>query len=268
MRWAARSCFVEGEGPQLDPIADACGWRGLRDRCRSQAVLAPVYETVRRGSRRSSCRRDGADRLLRRALDRGDLHGRRRRARRTRAPAQARWPGIATRTCFEALIDRAGARTSIAYLVAQIEAGADAVQMFDTWAGTLAPDEFRALVHRADAPDRRQACGQRHPEARIIGFPRGAGQPMLRAYVERGTGVDAIGLDRDRPRASRTTSLQPRVPVQGNLDPLALRRRRCWRSIASRRWRSWAAFGARAVHLQSRATASCRRRRSPMSSGC
>jgi uroporphyrinogen decarboxylase len=108
---------------------------------------------------------------------------------------------------------------SVDYLAAQLEAGVDAVQLFDTWAGVLGPDEF---ARWSIAPARRIVAGvrQRVPGAKIIGFPRGAGT-LLKAYVE-SVDVDAVGLDWMIDRGFAREEIQHRRPVQGNLDPLAL----------------------------------------------
>jgi uroporphyrinogen decarboxylase len=108
---------------------------------------------------------------------------------------------------------------SINYLAAQFEAGVDAVQLFDTWAGVLGPDEFERWCV---GPAKGIVAGLRRriPGAKIIGFPRGA-STSLKAYVE-GVDVDAIGLDWMIDRNFARDEIQRRRPVQGNLDPLAL----------------------------------------------
>ena len=110
-------------------------------------------------------------------------------------------------------------RSSIDYLVGQFKAGAEVVQIFDTWAGVLGPGAVRAVVYCADAKNCR-GCAPQVPDAKIIGFPRGAGAMAL-PYVEM-TGVSAIGIDWTFERSIARDALQPRVPVQGNVDPLAL----------------------------------------------
>jgi uroporphyrinogen decarboxylase len=107
---------------------------------------------------------------------------------------------------------------SIAYLVAQFKAGADVVQLFESWALNLDERQFAAYVIE---PNRRIVAGVRAqiPNAPIIGFPRGAAGNLL-AYAER-TGVNALGLDYMAPIAIGRT-LPPNLPVQGNLDPLRL----------------------------------------------
>ena len=101
----------------------------------------------------------------------------------------------------------------------QVTHGAEVVQLFDSWAGSLAEPLFRRWVI---APTLRIVAGMREvaPSVPIIGFPRGAGA-MYEAYVEE-TGVDGIGLDTTVPAGWAAARLQPRCPVQGNLDNLLL----------------------------------------------
>ncbi len=119
---------------------------------------------------------------------------------------------------FAALIDAIVATTTD-YLARQIEAGVDAVQLFDSWAGSLSPAQFGRWVI---APNAAIVAGlkARVPQAKVIGFPKGAGA-KLPAYVT-GTGVDAVGLDETIDPHWAAAALPPGLPVQGNLDPLAL----------------------------------------------
>jgi uroporphyrinogen decarboxylase len=119
---------------------------------------------------------------------------------------------------FGALIDRIIAAT-VDYLSGQIEAGVDAVQLFDSWAGSLSPAQFEKWVIAPNAEIVRQLKA-RHPGTPIIGFPKGAGG-KLAAYAER-TGVDALGLDETVDPHWANRELPISLPVQGNLDPLAL----------------------------------------------
>lgn len=109
--------------------------------------------------------------------------------------------------------------SSIRYLLAQLEAGANTLQIFDTWAGVLPPAEF---ARWSVEPTRRIVEGVRAkvPDAKIIGFPRGAGA-QLPGYVE-ATGVNAVSIDWTAEPAFIRERVQSRVAVQGNLDPLAL----------------------------------------------
>lgn len=115
---------------------------------------------------------------------------------------------------FERLIE-----TSIAYLNEQIRRGVDAVQIFDTWAGSLDDLAFDKWVTE---PTRRIVAGVKavHPQVPVIGFPKSVGLRLER-YVER-TGIDAVGLDSGVPLQFARDVLQKRVCVQGNVDPLRL----------------------------------------------
>lgn len=119
---------------------------------------------------------------------------------------------------FQSIIDAIVALT-IDYLAKQIEAGVEAVQLFDSWAGSLSPAQFERWVI---APNAAIVAGLRArcPDAKIIGFPKGAGG-KLAAYA-RETGVDAIGLDETVDPVWAHRELPAGMPVQGNLDPLAL----------------------------------------------
>ena len=119
---------------------------------------------------------------------------------------------------FQTLIDKIVAVT-VDYLSGQIEAGAQAVQLFDSWAGTLSPAQFErwVIAPTADIVGRLMV---RHGDVPIIGFPKGAGA-KLAAYAAE-TGVDAIGLDETVDPEWADAMLPPGMPVQGNLDPLAL----------------------------------------------
>ncbi len=119
---------------------------------------------------------------------------------------------------FGAIIDRVAALT-VEYLSRQIEAGVEAVQLFDSWAGSLSPAQFDAWVIR---PNRAivDALRARHPGVPIIGFPKGAGAKLV-DYAA-GVAPDAIGLDETVDPAWANRVLPAGMPVQGNLDPLLL----------------------------------------------
>src|SRR5258708_36323009 len=135
-------------------------------------------------------------------------------------PDQARSRMLACRLpeAFEEIIG-ALVENAIHYLVGQLKAGADVLQIFDTWAGVLPPREF----HRwSIEPTKRIVAGVRArvPDAKIIGFPRGAGA-QLPGYVE-ATGVDAVSIDWAAEPDLIRERVQSKVAVQGNLAPLAL----------------------------------------------
>ena len=108
---------------------------------------------------------------------------------------------------------------TVDYLAAQIEAGVEAVQLFDSWAGSLSPEQFERWVIEPNAFIVRE-LRTRAPGVPIIGFPKGAGA-KLRAYAQL-TKVDAVGLDETVDPFVADAQLPSGLPVQGNLDPLAL----------------------------------------------
>ncbi|MGB3797391.1 MAG: uroporphyrinogen decarboxylase [Alteraurantiacibacter sp.] len=119
---------------------------------------------------------------------------------------------------FASLID-AIESASIQYLIGQIDAGAEAVQLFDSWAGSLSPSQFEKWVI---APNARIAAAihEQRPGIPVIGFPKGAGA-KLPAYA-RETGVDAVGIDETTDPVWINAELPADMPVQGNLDPMLL----------------------------------------------
>lgn len=119
---------------------------------------------------------------------------------------------------FEEIIN-AIADATVTYLIDQIDAGVEAVQLFDSWSGSLSPAQFERWVI---APTVRiiSKLKAARPNAVVIGFPKGAGG-KLPAYA-REVGADAIGLDETVDPVWANASLPEGLPVQGNLDPLAL----------------------------------------------
>lgn len=203
--------FEVGEGPRLEPLAGDREIDAL-DVSRVKAHLAPVYEAVARTRKTlpdeialiGFC---GAPWTVATYMIAG-------RGTDDQGPAKL-W-AYREPDRLDRLVERL-VESSVTHLVAQLEGGADAVQIFDTWAGSLDPIAFARFVVE---PTARIVSSVRaaYPQAKIIGFPRGAG-PRLTAYV-RDTGVDAAGLD---------WSVDPRwaaqamtCPLQGNLDPLRL----------------------------------------------
>lgn len=119
---------------------------------------------------------------------------------------------------FAELID-AIVDTTVTYLSGQVEAGVEAVQLFDSWAGSLSPAQFARWVIEPNAEIVRRFKAL-HPDIPVIGFPKGAGAKL--ADYATGTGVDAVGLDETIDPFWADAVLPPLMPVQGNLDPLAL----------------------------------------------
>lgn len=136
----------------------------------------------------------------------------------SREQAEARRYAYRDPEAFAAIID-AVADMTVDYLSGQVNAGVEAVQLFDSWAGSLSPDQFEQWVI---APTARIVSDfkARHPEVPVIGFPKGAGGKI--AGYARETGVDVIGLDETVDPEWAARSLPAGLPVQGNLDPLAL----------------------------------------------
>ncbi|MGN6691009.1 MAG: uroporphyrinogen decarboxylase [Sphingopyxis sp.] len=132
--------------------------------------------------------------------------------------AAARRLAFGDPAAFGAIVD-AIVDLSITYLSGQIENGVEAVQLFDSWAGSLSPAQFERWVIAPNAEIVRRLKAL-HPDTPIIGFPKGAGG-KLPAYANE-TGVDAIGLDETVDPLWADSVLPPGLPVQGNLDPLAL----------------------------------------------
>ena len=201
--------FSEGHGPQMDPI-DADGIAAL---CEDGVLehLAPVFETVRRLRAELPAETTllgfcGAPWTVATYMIAG--HG-------TPDQAPARLFAYRHPEAFARLLDLL-ADISAEYLIRQIDAGADAVQIFDSWAGVLGEAEFEAYAVK---PVRRMIDRVRaaRPQARIIAFAKGAGY-MLKHYRQK-TGADAIGLDWSVP-LSFAQELQKDGPVQGNLDPM------------------------------------------------
>ena len=206
--------FETGEGPQLAPLDDPTAIAKLRATA-DDAVLAPIYETIQLVKAElppavtflGFC---GGPWTVATYMVAG--HG-------TPDQAPARLFAYRHPEAFARLIDIL-IQASSDYLVRQLQAGVDAVQIFDTWAGILPPDEFERWCV---APTQRIVADVRRavPGAKIIGFPRGAGS-KLKAYVEE-IEIDAVGLDWMVDLAFARDAIQCARPVQGNLDPLALR---------------------------------------------
>jgi uroporphyrinogen decarboxylase len=205
--------YRDREGPVLDPVADGPALMRL-DPTRALERLGPVFEAVERvhaalGPQTALIGFAGAPWTVATYMVEG---GTSRDFRRVKS-----W-SYRDPQSFGALIELLTAATTD-WLSAQIAAGAEAVQLFDSWAGVLPEAGFEQWVV---APTRQivAALKARHPACPIIGFPRGAGL-CYEAYVAQ-TGVDAIGLDTAVPAAFARNRLAPRVVVQGNLDPVLL----------------------------------------------
>jgi uroporphyrinogen decarboxylase len=205
--------FVEGEGPKLEPLKSDADLSILKP----DAVLGhlqPVFETVSKICANLPMETAligfaGAPWTVATYMIEGGS---------SRDFSKTKIWAYQNPESFQRLIDILVDATAN-YLVAQIDAGAEAVQLFDSWAGALDEAGFytwslapaKALVAKVK---------ERHPTVPIIGFPRGVG-PLYADYAKE-TGVDAVSMDQGLPVAWAAKELQPHVTVQGNLDPMAL----------------------------------------------
>ncbi len=205
--------FREGEGPVLAPIRSV---RELEKLSLDKVAdcVAPVYKTLERVS--GLLPRETA--LIGFAGSPWTVATYMVEGGSTRDFAAVKGWALADPAGFAQLIDLVTEAT-LAYIRGQIGAGAEVVQLFDSWAGVLDDRSFRRWVIE---PTRGivAALRQDYPEVPVIGFPRGAGL-MYRAYFAE-TGVTALGLDTMVPLGVARRALQPLGPVQGNLDPLLL----------------------------------------------
>ena len=203
--------FVAGEGPRLSPaLANA----SLDELQPVLERLEPIWATVARAKAQLSPQTTflgfaGSPWTVATYMVAGQG---------SREQAEARSLAYGDPGKFGAIIRRIE-QVTLDYLSGQVEAGVDAVQLFDSWAGSLAPAEFERWVIEPTARivDAFRAL---HPQTPIIGFPKGAGG-KLRAYADE-TGVDAVGLDETVEPAWAARELPAGLPLQGNLDPIAL----------------------------------------------
>jgi uroporphyrinogen decarboxylase len=204
--------FVEGEGPKLDPV-DAEAIASL-DVALVAERLAPLFETVGRVDDAL----DDDKALIGFCGGPWTVATYMVAGRGTVDQGPARLMAATRPELFQILIDRL-VEASVISLLGQIRAGANVVQIFDSWAGILNDDDFDRWCIAPTTAIVRAVRKEAHA-IRIIGFPRGAGFRFER-YVE-ATGVDAVSVDWTVPLDVARDRLQPRVAVQGNLDPLLL----------------------------------------------
>ncbi|HEY4940295.1 MAG TPA: uroporphyrinogen decarboxylase [Rhizomicrobium sp.] len=205
--------YVAGEGPRLEPIRDAAGLARLSD-ARAAEVLAPVMQTVK--GVRAALPDDvtligfaGAPWTVATYMIEGRGKTDYENCRRMM------WgePKL-----FSGLIDKLVDATS-SYLIAQADAGAEALKLFDSWAGAVPAPLFDMAVI---APTARivKAVKARHPNIPIIGLPRAAGSHVARYAAQ--TGVDAVAIDHMTDIAAAAATLPAGIAVQGNMDPMLL----------------------------------------------
>src|SRR5262249_32107043 len=241
--------FVEGEGPRLDPIRSEADLARLRQG-------ATQARTRARTQARTQARTRARTRAKTQASARAKTHAKSEekfarvfepvaRVRQDLPPATALigfcgapWTVATYMVGGQGSVDQAGARlwayrdpegfqrligvledVSVEYLSGQIGAGADLVQIFDSWAGSLPDDQFRRWVIE---PTKRMVgrLKERHPGVPVIGFPRGAGVRVGDYAAD--TGVDGVSCDTAMPLDFMARELSACAVVQGNLDPLLL----------------------------------------------
>ncbi len=209
--------FTAGEGPKLDPVKSMEDLKKLSPE-KIDETLSPVYQSLR--NIRSALKREKFDDVA------------------TIGFAGSPWTiacymvegqgskdylGVKALSYsdpefFAALIDMI-AEVTAQYLIGQIEAGAEALQLFDSWCGALDAEGFRRWAIEPTAQIVRKVKAV-YPNVPIIGFPRGCGT-NYELYADQ-TGVDALGLDSQIDPAWARDYLQTKLPVQGNLDPAVL----------------------------------------------
>ena len=204
--------FVEGEGPRLNPLIEEESWR-FDDVQRGLQRLAPVYDAVERI--KAAIPNDialigfcGGPWTVSTYMLQGQ-GGEKERARR----AIYERPGDVD-ALLEILVEM-----SAQHLAAQVKAGADCLQIFESWSEGLSPAQFQRVIigPTQKLVKRLRELGVTVP---IIGFPRGAGA-QLSAYANQ-TGVTALGIDTQTPASAAIAAAPKGMPLQGNLDPLSL----------------------------------------------
>ncbi|QDL91406.1 uroporphyrinogen decarboxylase [Paroceanicella profunda] len=206
--------FVTGEGPRLAPTDTAEGVAALRAPEAVHETLAPVYETLRilKGALPAETTLigfAGAPWTVATYMIAG---------RGTPDQAPARRLMYSQPEVFDALMDRITEATA-EYLIAQVDAGAEVVKLFDSWSGALPGALFRryAIEPALRILARLRA---RHPHVPVIGFPRGAGGNY--ASFARETGCEGLAIDTSVDPAWAAKHLSPLACVQGNLDPILM----------------------------------------------
>ena len=203
--------FLAGEGPHLSPkLAETA----LSSLTAMTERLAPIYETVAKvkaglGPETTLLGFAGSPWTVATYMVAGEG---------SRDQHVTREYAYSDPAAFQAIIDAIIAVT-VEYLSGQIDAGAEAVQLFDSWAGSLSPTQFERWVIAPNATIAAE-IHRRHPGVPVIGFPKGSGE-KLPAYA-RETGVDAVGVDETIDPLWAAKNLPENLPVQGNLDPLLL----------------------------------------------
>lgn len=208
--------FVAGEGPRLEALESRADIEALSY---DRHFLEPVYETV--SNVREALKAEGFEKaaLIGFAGAPWTVACYMIQGRGSKDFAAVKHFSQENPEDFEALLDILAEATAI-YLASQVRAGAEALQLFDSWAGLLNAEEFRKFVigpTQKIVARLHETC----PGTPIIGFPRGVSGENYRAYA-RQTGIQALGLDHSVDTLWAAENLQSFCPVQGNLDPALL----------------------------------------------
>ncbi len=209
--------FIAGEGPKLDPITNIQKIENLSFACFDE-TLAPVYEAL--SKTRAALKNEGFEQtaLIGFAGSPWTVATYMVEGAGSKDFMNVKNMAYKNPEHFSKIIDLLVEATT-KYLCNQIDAGAQAVQLFDSWSGALTPDQFKKWVIK---PTRKIVAGVKlaHPDIPIIGFPKGAGRQYKSYALE--TGINALGLDSQMDTKYAAAELQTIMPVQGNLDPAAL----------------------------------------------
>ena len=206
--------FAEGEGPRLEPVSDLQAIEALKPAEAIHDTLAPVYETVKRLAAELPKETTligfaGAPWTVATYMVAG---------RGSPDQAVARQMMFGDEVAFSRLIDKVTEAT-IEYLARQVQAGAEVIKLFDSWAGTLSGSYFEKYALKP-AVTIATELKRRFPGLPVIGFPRGAGGGYVQ-FADAGC-FDGLALDSSVPAGWARDVLQPKLAVQGNLDPMHL----------------------------------------------
>lgn len=209
--------FVAGEGPKLNPLRAAEDFKSLSFSA-FERVLNPVYEALSKTRGKLDQEGFSGTTLIGFCGAPWTVACYMVEGQGSKDYLNVKSLAYTQPELFETLMEIL-VEASAAYLIKQVEAGAQALQIFDSWAGVLDADSFYKFVIK---PTKRivDLVHDVYPDVPIIGFPRMAGQKYLK-YIQ-DTGVNAVGLDPSVDTGWAARTLQPIVPVQGNLDPICL----------------------------------------------
>ncbi|MBK9586094.1 MAG: uroporphyrinogen decarboxylase [Alphaproteobacteria bacterium] len=209
--------FVEGEGPKLEPLRSGSDIAKLNFSVFDQ-TLSPVYETVKKVCSGLEAEGFTGTTMIGFAGAPWTVACYMVEGGSSRDFLEIKKLAYQHPELLEKLMDLLVEGTA-AYLIRQVKAGAEVLQIFDSWAGIVDAQQFKKWV---SVPTRKivDLVREAYPQVPIIGFPRGAGVNYI-SYLQ-DTGVNALSLDPQIETKWAVRVLQSSVPVQGNLDPVCL----------------------------------------------